>query len=43
MRGLPRIVSLFRKEFNKFKNTGTRMSDPIYHMTFKVQKIAFWR
>ena len=25
MRGLPSILSLFRNEFNKFNNTGTRM------------------
>ena len=24
MRGLPSILSLFRKEFNKFNNTGAR-------------------
>ena len=33
MRGLPRILSLFRNEFNKFNNTRARMLDPIYHMT----------
>ena len=33
MRGLPRILSLFRNSFNKFNNTGARMLDPIYHMT----------
>ena len=27
MRGLPRILSLFRNEFSKFKNTGARMLD----------------
>ena len=32
MRGLPRILSLFRNEFNKFNNTRARMSDSIYHM-----------
>ena len=32
-RGLPSILSLFRNEFNKFNNTGTRMLDSIYHMT----------
>ena len=32
MRGLPSILSLFRNEFNKFNNTGARMSDFIYHM-----------
>ena len=30
MRGLPNILSLFHK-FNKFNNTGARMSDSIYH------------
>ena len=25
MRGLPSILSLFRNEFNKFKNTGAQM------------------
>ena len=25
MRGLPRILSLFHNEFNKFNNTGARM------------------
>ena len=34
MRGLPSILSLFRKEFNKFNNTGARMLDSIYQMTF---------
>ena len=33
MQGLPRILSLFRNEFNKFNNTGARMLDSIYHMT----------
>ena len=33
MRGLPSILSLFRKEFNKFNNTRARMLDSIYHMT----------
>ena len=32
MRGLPRILSLFRNEFNKFNKTGARMLDSIYHM-----------
>ena len=35
MRGLPSILSLFRKEFNKFNNTVAGMLDSIYHMTFK--------
>ena len=33
MRGLPSILSFFRKEFNKFNNTRARMLDSIYHMT----------
>ena len=32
MRGLPRILSLFRNELNKFNYTGARMLDSIYHM-----------
>ena len=36
MRGSPSILSLFRNELNKFNNTGTRMLDSIYHMTFKL-------
>ena len=35
IRDLPSILSLFRNEFNKFNNTGVRMLDSIYHMTFK--------
>ena len=38
MRGLPSILSLFCNEFNKFNNTGARMLDNIYHMTFKLLK-----
>ena len=33
MRGLPSILSLFRKKFNKFNNTRARMLDSVYHMT----------
>ena len=33
MRGLSSILSLFRKEFNKFNKTGARMLYYIYHMT----------
>ena len=36
MRGLPRILSLFRNEFNKFNNTRARMLDFIYHMTLSI-------
>ena len=32
MLGLPSILSLFRKEFNNFNNTGARMLDSIDHM-----------
>ena len=32
---LPSILSVFRNEFNKFNNTGTRMQDSICHMTLK--------
>ena len=35
MRGLLSILLLFRKEFNKFNNTGSRMLDSIYYMTLK--------
>ena len=41
MRGLPSILSLFRNEFNKFNNTGARMFDSIYHMTYTL-KSHFW-
>ena len=36
MRGLSSILSLFRKEFNKFNNTWARMLDSIYHMTLRL-------
>ena len=36
MRDLPSILSLFRKEFNKFMNKGAWMLDSIYHMTLKL-------
>ena len=36
MRGLPSILSLFRSEFNKFKNTRTRMLDSSYHMILRL-------
>ena len=36
MRGLSSILSLFRKEFNKFNNTGARILDSNYHMTLKI-------
>ena len=33
MRGMPSILSPFRKEFNKFNDTGARMLNSIYHLT----------
>ena len=33
MRGSQSILSLFRNEIDKFKNTRAQMLDPIYHMT----------
>ena len=36
MRGLRSILSLFRNEFNKFKNTSARMLESIYHMTLRL-------
>ena len=42
MRGLPGILSLFPKEFNKFNNTRVQMLDSIYHMT-NTLKSHFWR
>ena len=41
LRGLTIILSLFRNEFNKFKNTGKRMLDSIHHMAFKVYVHGF--
>ena len=35
-RGFPSILLLFRNGFNKFNNTGARMLDSFYHMTFKL-------
>ena len=40
MRGLLSILSL-SQEFNKFNNTGARMLDSIYHMTYTL-KSHFW-
>ena len=46
MQGLRRILSLFRKELNKFNISGARALDSIYHMTLKHVKITlkshFW-
>ena len=36
VRGLPSILFLYRNEFNTFNNTGARMLDFVYHMTFKL-------
>ena len=36
MRGLPSILSLFRKEFKKFNNTKAQMLDSIYHYDIKI-------
>ena len=33
---LPGILSLFCNKFQKFNNTGARMSDSIYHLMFKL-------
>ena len=38
MPGLPRIISLFRNEINKFNDTGARMSDSMYYITLKLLK-----
>ena len=38
MQDLQSILSLFRNKFNKFNNTGARMSGSIYHMTLKFRK-----
>ena len=43
MRSLLSIVSLFRNEFNKYNDTGTRMFDFIYVKSFEfVFKSHFW-
>ena len=36
MRGLPSILSLFTRQFNKFNNTRARMLDSVYHMTLRL-------
>ena len=36
MRGLPSILSLFRNEFNQFKNARAIMLDSIFHMTLRL-------
>ena len=43
MRGLPSLLLLFRKEFNKFSKTGARMLGYIYYMTLNlICKQVFW-
>ena len=37
---LSSILSVFHNEFNKFKNTGARMQDSIYHMILKSHFIS---
>ena len=41
MQGLPSILWLFRKEFNKFNYTRAWMLDSINHMTLKLLKIFY--
>ena len=36
MQGLLSIILLFRNEFNKLINTGVRMLDSLYDITFKL-------
>ena len=36
MWGLSSILSIFRNEFNKFSNTGARMSDSIHYMALRL-------
>ena len=36
MQGLSSILSLFRKEFDKFNNTGARMLDSTYYITLEL-------
>ena len=36
MRGLPRILSLFRNKLNKFNNIGAQLLGSIYCMTIKL-------
>ena len=36
MRGLPSVLSLFRKEFNKFNNIRARMLDSMNHMILRL-------
>ena len=41
MRGLPSILSLFRNELKIINNTGARLLNSIYHMTFNYFEIKF--
>ena len=41
MQGLPSILSLFRREFNKFNNTRARMLDSINHMALRILRYLF--
>ena len=41
-RDLQSILFLFRNELNKFNNTGARMLDYIYLMTFEILKICIF-
>ena len=36
MRGLQRILSRFRNEFNKFNITGAEVIDSVYHMPLRL-------
>ena len=36
MRGLPRLLSLFRDKLNKFNYTGARLLGSIYCLTIKL-------
>ena len=41
MQGLPSILSLFCKEYNKFNNTRARMLDSIYYMTLRLLRSKY--
>ena len=40
---LPSILPISSNKFNKFRNTGARMQDSIYHMTLKSYLIREFR
>ena len=42
MRGLPTILSLFRDDFNKFNNKGTRIVYALITCLINNIAIAFW-